>query len=384
MADAVIAVSQGTKDDVLAHFDVPEERIAIIHNGIDTDEYRPQEATDALQRHGIDPSVPYVLFVGRITRQKGIVHLVRAIRHLDPGDRGRALRRRARHAGDRRRDGGGRQGGPGGQPERALDCRDGRQADGPPAVFARSGVCLPVGLRAVRDHQPRGDGVRDRGRRKRRGWHPGSRRRGRDGAAGAIRTRGRRVIRAPGSGRLRARPGGPDQRADGRRATPARNGRGGQAAGGGALRLGVDRAQDGGPVRVARSAADYPLGRGAVRPTNQGTNENAAGGRLVHPTNQIDPEHAVRVPYGASDAPIGGWRGGHWPVGSSDEPAAAGGRPCPRSRRPPGRRSPPPRTAASGTRSSSGTGGSRRPSKPPPTFRAATAGTPATGTWRRG
>jgi glycogen synthase len=85
MADAVIAVSQGTKDDVLAHFSVPEDRIAIVHNGIDTNEYRPQEAIDALTRFGIDPAVPYVLFVGRITRQKGIVHLVRAIRHLAPG-----------------------------------------------------------------------------------------------------------------------------------------------------------------------------------------------------------------------------------------------------------------------------------------------------------
>ena len=85
MADAVIAVSQGTKDDVLAHFDVDPARISIIHNGIDTDEYRPQDATDALERHGIDPAVPYVLFVGRITRQKGIVHLVRAIRHMAPG-----------------------------------------------------------------------------------------------------------------------------------------------------------------------------------------------------------------------------------------------------------------------------------------------------------
>ena len=84
MADAIIAVSQGTKDDVLAHFDVEPERISIIHNGIDTDEYRPQEAADALERYGIDPAVPYVLFVGRITRQKGIVHLARAIRHLAP------------------------------------------------------------------------------------------------------------------------------------------------------------------------------------------------------------------------------------------------------------------------------------------------------------
>ena len=85
MADAVIAVSQGTKDDVLAHFEVDPARISIIHNGIDTDEYRPQDATDALERFGIDPAVPYVLFVGRVTRQKGIVHLVRAIRHLAPG-----------------------------------------------------------------------------------------------------------------------------------------------------------------------------------------------------------------------------------------------------------------------------------------------------------
>jgi glycogen synthase len=84
LADAVIAVSQGTKDDVLAHFDVDPGRITIIHNGIDTGEYRPQDATDALERHGIDPDVPYVLFVGRITRQKGIVHLARAIRHLAP------------------------------------------------------------------------------------------------------------------------------------------------------------------------------------------------------------------------------------------------------------------------------------------------------------
>jgi glycogen synthase len=84
MADAVIAVSQETRADVLRLFDVAEERVTVIHNGIDTDEYQPQKATDALDRFGIDRSVPYVLFVGRITRQKGIVHLVRAIRHLDP------------------------------------------------------------------------------------------------------------------------------------------------------------------------------------------------------------------------------------------------------------------------------------------------------------
>jgi len=85
MADAVIAVSQGTRDDVLRLFSVPPERVPVIHNGIDTDFYRRDPATDALERYGVDRTVPYVLFVGRVTRQKGIVHLVRAIEHLDPG-----------------------------------------------------------------------------------------------------------------------------------------------------------------------------------------------------------------------------------------------------------------------------------------------------------
>ena len=84
-ADAVVAVSNETREDVLRLFDVPAERVHVIHNGIDADFYHPDAATAALEAHGIDPSVPYVLFVGRITRQKGIVHLVRAIRHLDPG-----------------------------------------------------------------------------------------------------------------------------------------------------------------------------------------------------------------------------------------------------------------------------------------------------------
>lgn len=84
MADAVIAVSSGTRADVLKHFNVAEERMHIIYNGIDPDEYRPVDAAPALERFGIDRSRPYVLFVGRITRQKGIVHLVEATRHMDP------------------------------------------------------------------------------------------------------------------------------------------------------------------------------------------------------------------------------------------------------------------------------------------------------------
>ncbi len=82
-ADAVVAVSQGTRDDVLRLFDVEADRVRVIHNGIDADFFAPDPATDALERYGVDPSVPYVLFVGRITRQKGIVHLVHALRHLD-------------------------------------------------------------------------------------------------------------------------------------------------------------------------------------------------------------------------------------------------------------------------------------------------------------
>jgi alpha-maltose-1-phosphate synthase len=83
-ADAVIAVSRETRDDVLRLFEIEPARVHVIHNGIDPEEYRPSGATDALLRHGIDPARPYVLFVGRITRQKGIIHLVEAIPALDP------------------------------------------------------------------------------------------------------------------------------------------------------------------------------------------------------------------------------------------------------------------------------------------------------------
>jgi starch synthase len=85
MADAVIAVSEETKRDVMRHFNVPEQRLHIIYNGIDLAEYQRTQSKAALKRHGIDPVRPYVLFVGRITRQKGIIHLVNAIKFLDPG-----------------------------------------------------------------------------------------------------------------------------------------------------------------------------------------------------------------------------------------------------------------------------------------------------------
>ena len=84
MADAIIAVSQGTKDDILKLFQVPEERVHVIHNGIDLNEFKKVESHEVLTRYGIPTGKPYVLFVGRITRQKGIVYLLKALSYLDP------------------------------------------------------------------------------------------------------------------------------------------------------------------------------------------------------------------------------------------------------------------------------------------------------------
>ncbi|MER7506008.1 glycogen synthase [Nonomuraea pusilla] len=83
-ADAVIAVSEGMRRDVLtAYPDIRPERVTVIHNGIDTAEYAPDRGTDVLKKHGVDPGRPYVIFVGRITRQKGLVHLLHAARSFD-------------------------------------------------------------------------------------------------------------------------------------------------------------------------------------------------------------------------------------------------------------------------------------------------------------
>jgi starch synthase len=80
----VIAVSNGTKEDILRFYPVDPERVHVIYNGIDLAEYHKTADQSALLRYGVDPSLPYVLFLGRITRQKGVTHLVDAIRHLPP------------------------------------------------------------------------------------------------------------------------------------------------------------------------------------------------------------------------------------------------------------------------------------------------------------
>ena len=85
MADAVIAVSNETKADIERLFQIAPERLHVIYNGIDLNEYHKVETTAALERFGIYPTKPYLLFVGRITRQKGIIHLMRAIKHMTPG-----------------------------------------------------------------------------------------------------------------------------------------------------------------------------------------------------------------------------------------------------------------------------------------------------------
>ena len=85
-ADAVVAVSNGTKADILkAYPDVNPERIHVIYNGIDLQQYQYTPETGALEKYGVDKARPYVLFVGRITRQKGVTHLVDAIQYLPPG-----------------------------------------------------------------------------------------------------------------------------------------------------------------------------------------------------------------------------------------------------------------------------------------------------------
>ena len=78
--DAVVAVSEEMKRDILKSYDIPASRIHVIHNGVDPEKYHPRDGSDSLPKFGIRR--PFVLFVGRLTRQKGVFDLVDAMEHF--------------------------------------------------------------------------------------------------------------------------------------------------------------------------------------------------------------------------------------------------------------------------------------------------------------
>jgi glycogen synthase len=84
-ADRVIAVSVQSKQEILAHFTIPPERVVVIHNGIDLKTWKPSQAVETRKLFGIEGD--YILFVGRVSRQKGMVHLLEAMKHVGPGVR---------------------------------------------------------------------------------------------------------------------------------------------------------------------------------------------------------------------------------------------------------------------------------------------------------
>ena len=84
-ADAVIAVSKGMRTGTLESYtDLDPDKVHVVKNGIDPDEFAPDSGTDIVKELGMSLDQPTVVFVGRITRQKGLIHLVRAAEQLDP------------------------------------------------------------------------------------------------------------------------------------------------------------------------------------------------------------------------------------------------------------------------------------------------------------
>ncbi len=163
MADAVVAVSEGTESDVLRLFNVDPARIRIIYNGIDPEEYYPRKSYDLLPKNGIDPDKPFILFVGRIARQKGIIHLVNAIKYLDPGFQVVlcAGAPDTPEIAEEMTTGGGRSAK---QKRRGhLDRKNGDQRCRLPALHPRRRLRLPVDLRTFRNYQSGSHGLRNRG-----------------------------------------------------------------------------------------------------------------------------------------------------------------------------------------------------------------------------
>ena len=189
-ADAVIAVSGAMRDDVLDCYPgVDPDRVVVIHNGVDTEEFTPDRDTDALPPLGIDPDRPYVTFVGRITRQKGIDLLLDAAERFDP-DTQLVLLPSAPDTPEVGEEMRARAAGPG---RAALGSPVARA--GPPPSRAHPGAVelgrghLPVGLRAVRSGQRGGHGLRHGGGGHRRGRDPRDRRRRGDRHARPSRAR---------------------------------------------------------------------------------------------------------------------------------------------------------------------------------------------------
>ena len=85
-AAGIIAVSAGMRADILRAYPmVDPAKVHVVHNGIDVEDWAPSERTDALERYGVDPQAPTIVFVGRITRQKGLPYFLRAVRELPEG-----------------------------------------------------------------------------------------------------------------------------------------------------------------------------------------------------------------------------------------------------------------------------------------------------------
>ena len=169
-ADAIIAVSREQARDVLACYPaIDPARVSVIHNGIDTEEYRPDPGTDVLRAPRHRPGRARRSSSSAASRARRASPTRSTPRcDFDPGRAARALRRRAGHAGDRGRD----------RAPRSTRVRAERgnvvwidemlpQRRGRPAPQPRDRVRLPVDLRAARHRQPRGDGLRDGRRRDR-------------------------------------------------------------------------------------------------------------------------------------------------------------------------------------------------------------------------